>query len=69
MVAYGELAGAFMVADMRAVWRAMSRKYEDIPEQRNVKTVEDLNALFDGSRAMSRILRFYASEAFEGCFS
>ncbi|MDX9721975.1 MAG: hypothetical protein RBU37_14605 [Myxococcota bacterium] len=68
-MASAERLGGLMVANLRTAWRALGRLVESIPEQRNVKTVDDLNAMFDKNPVMSRMLRFYVSKAFGSFFA
>ena len=66
-VAAAERAGALVVADLRSAWRAVGRIYESIPEQRNIKTIEELNAMFADSLVMTRLLRYYVGSEFSAC--
>ena len=59
-----DLIGAYIVADMRTVWRAESRIDENITEQRNVKTIDDIAKALDASPILRKILAFYVSDAF-----
>lgn len=59
-----DLIGAFIVADMRTVWRAESRIDENIAEQRNVKTVDDISKAIDASKILRKILAYYVSSTF-----
>lgn len=59
-----DLIGAYIVADMRTVWRAESRIDEHVTEQRNVKTVDDIAKALDASPILRKILAFYVSDAF-----
>lgn len=59
-----DLAGALTVAELRTVWRAQSRINESIPEQRSAKSIEDLDALFQNSETLTKVLAFYVSERF-----
>ena len=49
---------------MRTVWRAESRIDENITEQRNVKTIDDIAKALDASPILRKILAFYVSDAF-----
>ncbi|MCL2325623.1 MAG: hypothetical protein FWC40_03875 [Proteobacteria bacterium] len=65
MLALSDLLGAFSVADMRTVWRAESRMNPSIPEQRSVKTVEEISAAIEASDTLSKILTYYVSSDFD----
>ncbi|OIP38189.1 MAG: hypothetical protein AUK47_12380 [Deltaproteobacteria bacterium CG2_30_63_29] len=59
-----ERVASFLVADLRSTWRALARTYTTIPEQRTIKTIEELNTMFDESKVLSRLLRFHVSDEF-----
>lgn len=64
MMGTSDLMGAYIVADMRTVWRAESRIDENITEQRNVKTIDDIAKALDASAILRRVLAYYVSDAF-----
>ncbi len=59
-----DMLGAYVVADMRTVWRAESRIDSNITEQRNVKTVEEIGKAIEVSRVLRKVLAYYVSECF-----
>lgn len=59
-----DILGAFTVADMRTVWRAETRVDSDIPEQRSIKTIDEINQAIESSSILKRILASYVTPAF-----
>ena len=64
MLASSDLLGAYVVADMRTVWRAESRIDTNITEQRNVKTVEEIGKAIEVSDILRKVLAYYVSAMF-----
>ena len=64
MVDSTDVIGAYIVADMRTVWRAESRVDSNIIEQRNVKTVDEINKAMDSSAILRKVLAYYVSSTF-----
>ena len=64
MIDSSDILGAYIVADMRTVWRAESRVDEKITEQRNVKTVAEIGKAIESSAILRKVLAYYVSEAF-----
>ena len=64
MIDSTDLIGAYIVADMRTVWRAESRVDSNIIEQRNVKTIDEINKAMDSSAIMRKVLAYYVSSVF-----
>ena len=64
MIDSTDILGAYVVADMRTVWRAESRIDSNITEQRNVKTVEEIGKAIEVSGVLRKVLAYYVSSMF-----
>ncbi|MBQ1926755.1 MAG: hypothetical protein II180_11635, partial [Proteobacteria bacterium] len=64
MLLSSDIIGAYIVADMRTVWRAETRIDEKITEQRNVKTIEEISKAFEVSHVLRSVLAYYVSSTF-----
>ncbi|MBQ9815944.1 MAG: hypothetical protein IJM59_00535 [Proteobacteria bacterium] len=64
MMESSDVLGAYIVADMRTVWRAESRIDSNITEQRNVKTVEEISKAIEVSSVLRKVLAYYVSGIF-----
>ncbi len=64
MMDSSDMLGAYIVADMRTVWRAESRIDLNITEQRNVKTIDEISKAIEISPILRKILAYYVSAKF-----
>ncbi|MBR4985971.1 MAG: hypothetical protein IKY83_09560, partial [Proteobacteria bacterium] len=64
MMLSSDMIGAYIVADMRTVWRAESRIDSNITEQRNVKTIDEISKAFEVSHILRSVLAYYVSSTF-----
>ena len=64
MLETSDMLGAYVVADMRTVWRAESRIDTNITEQRNVKTIDEISKAIEVSNVLRKVLAYYVSSTF-----